>query len=1251
MVAKTRTRDSAALKKLTFNEKIVGKGLSTDALLKKLKQLHTELAELDQEGVDLASLNNARSQLINTSVTLHKDRGVKAYAACCLADILRLYAPDAPYTHNELRDIFQFFFRQLSTGLKGSDATYYNEYFHLLESLSTVKSVVLVCDLPHAEELMVEIFRDFFGLIRRDLAKKIEMFIADILIALIDECQALPSEVLDTLLAQFLDEEARIDKGAYRLAVQVCNATADKLQRHVCQYFTDIIVAHSREEDLDEIRKAHDLVKQLSRACPALLHSVIPQLEEELRVEDVQVRLMATQALGDMFADKGGADLIRKYPTAWAVWQMRRNDKAPAVRLKLVESAKGLIVNLRDSREVVEDMLRSKLLDPDEKVRAAVCKVYAQLDYETALHHVSEDQLRSVANRGLDKKQSVRSEAMNAIGKLYSLAYPEIEAGEPVATKHFGWIPNEIVQIASISVESKATAEQVLADYILPFPSAKASEIDEAAWTDRLLNIMQALDDEKSVNTLLNISGIRANRPTVYEHFVQACIDHNGGVIDENEDQIKQKLDQTARYLSRTYPDAQKANDDLHAFADANEARLYKLLKTCTDTQSDLKSLVKASSEFLRRTEQSAPSALGTMSIFLRRATLRLVNTSSVPTLLKRVASHQQNTNAHAHARTVLTYVSKHCPALFKPHVSELAKALAEKGERNAGLVEVGLMALAAVVRWDGSLAVGDRRTLERIKQAVLGPNARHAKFAARYLAYCKDREEMAIEVIEKIADELEDVDDEHLVAHLAVLAQFARLSQEVFAHRSEVVTTFLLKKVLMVECPPDEDDMDTDVDWVEDADVPATLRARILALKILRNRSLACAAREDALDIAAPTLKMLVTLLENQGAYTPDSADDDKFKTRIRLQAAVSLLHLSTIQAYQAVIHASFVWLAITVQDPCYNVRAIFLTKLVLLLTPRKLPARFNIIPFLTVHDPEADVKTRATAYVQFAVRSLPPSAKVESLELIFIRLLHLLAHHPDFSLEHENLQEMAKYIEYYLGLIATSENISLLYHLALKGKTVRDSESYAFSENLYATSELAQELIKVHAQTHSWSLDSYPGKVKLPSDILRALPNAEAATKILKTVYLPEDTMSWLREAARAQKAAIAKDKRKEARDAKTSPPKRRGRPKANGNAKRQKRNKAARWNSDQSESEEEVSEDESGEEQEEEEAPNHQRVDPDTEKAPDTSDAPSEEEASEKEDNEETEGRRKLGRNARNRANEKIRKQVGKGRGKKR
>ncbi|KZP25702.1 ARM repeat-containing protein [Athelia psychrophila] len=1232
MVAHTRAGDKPSPKKLSFHEKLSGKGLTTDAVLKKLKALHTELSEMDQELVDVSSLNVARKELVSTSIMLHKDRGVKAYAACCLADILRLYAPDAPYTQNELRDIFQFFFRQLTTGLKGTDSSYYTEYFHLLESLSTVKSVVLVCDLPNAEELMADIFRDFFGLVRRDLAKKIEMFMADILVALIDECQALPSEVLETIMAQFMDKNSRMDQPAYLLAVTVCNATSDKLQRHVCQYFTDIIVSNSREEDFEEIRTAHDLVKELNRSCPALLTSVIPQLEEELRVEEVQLRLIATGVLGDMFSDRGGADMAKKYPSTWNVFLQRKNDKTAAVRLRFVEAAKGLLINLTQHRDVIEESLNTKLFDPDDKVRAAVCKVYSQLDYEMTLHHTTEAQLRAIAGRGLDKKHLVRVEALNCIGKLFSVAYPEIENGDPAAVKQFSWIPNEILHISQQSQQIRAITEQVICDYILPLPSpssgpstSKGADVDDTAWTDRLLNTMKYLDDT-AVKSLLLLTNIKASRPTLFEHFIKACEKNNGGIIDADEEAITQRLNAVIQRLAGSFPDRHKASEDLQSFAKANEQRLYKILKTCTESQTDLKGLVKNTSEFLRRVEQSSPAILPTMTILIRRASLRIVNQSSVPTLLKRVQKGDGTlppSLSHT-AQTLLIYMSKNYPALYQLHVGELAKALAD--EKNPKLVEVSLQALAAVAQLDEKHVPHDKRTLDRVMRYVLDTNARHAKFAARLFAFSKNRDELCAEVVETISERLPDANPEQLVAHITVLAQLSRFAPDAFETRSEVIMAFLVKDIVMQPSPPDQDTMDDGEEWAEDDDVSLACKAKILSLKVCRNRCIAHAAAETALDISKPVVKMLATILHNRGSLTADSNDNPKVQSRMRLQAAGSLLHLSTIQAFFTAISPHFVTLATTIQDSCYQVRLNFLTKLLTLVQPRKLDARFNVIPFLTVLDPEEEVKDKASQYVIKATQTLPTKLKVDYFEAIFIRLLHLLAHHPDFSVAHEFLMDFAKYIDFYLDLVATPDNISLLYHLAMKAKTVRDPESHTHSENLYAMSELAQELIKNRTQAHSWSLQSFPGKVKLPPDILRALPSAEAANKILKTVYLPEETSAWLAEMR--TKAGPNKEKRRlEPREPKEPkerkiPVKRKAPTKANGSAKR---SRAKKWNSDDSD-----------------EAEDSDRASSDG-AAEEPEDAA--ESAASSNENEVVASSRdeKLGRGARTRANTKIRKQI--------
>jgi sister-chromatid-cohesion protein PDS5 len=98
---------------------------------------------------------------------------------------------------------------------------------------------------------------------------------------------------------------------------------------------------------------------------------------------------------------------------------------------------------------------------------------------------------------------------------LYSLAYPEIENNDRAAIKQFAWIPDEIIQTTSASTEIRTLVEQVLAEYVIPLPSlttssaTKEKEVDEVAWTDRLLNVMRYLS-EKSVQQLIGLSGLKA---------------------------------------------------------------------------------------------------------------------------------------------------------------------------------------------------------------------------------------------------------------------------------------------------------------------------------------------------------------------------------------------------------------------------------------------------------------------------------------------------------------------------------------------------------------------------------------------------------------------------------------------------------------------------------------------------------------------------------------------------------------------
>jgi sister chromatid cohesion protein PDS5 len=159
------------------------------------------------------------------------------------------------------------------------------------------------------------------------------------------------------------------------------------------------------------------------------------------------------------------------------------------------------------------------------------------------------------------------------------------------------------------------------------------------------------------------------------------------------------------------------------------------------------------------------------MSIFLRRSSLRVINQSSIPTLIKNVQradpdddgrspSQAQLSAKNAHA--ILTYVSRHCPSLHKLHVTELVKAIAD--EKKPKLVDVFLHALSSLAQWDKALVPTDksvnyctlilsltlsyRRFVDRITRFVLESGHKRAKFSARLLCCFKNRDDLCAEAV-----------------------------------------------------------------------------------------------------------------------------------------------------------------------------------------------------------------------------------------------------------------------------------------------------------------------------------------------------------------------------------------------------------------------------------------------------------------------------------------------------------------------
>lgn len=98
--------DEGEHQRLQFNEELSwrpAKPIPSGTLLTRLEKLSKELADFEQGEVDLSSLKDVSAKLAHRNLLQHKDRGVKAYTACCLVDILRLFVPDAPFTDDQLK--------------------------------------------------------------------------------------------------------------------------------------------------------------------------------------------------------------------------------------------------------------------------------------------------------------------------------------------------------------------------------------------------------------------------------------------------------------------------------------------------------------------------------------------------------------------------------------------------------------------------------------------------------------------------------------------------------------------------------------------------------------------------------------------------------------------------------------------------------------------------------------------------------------------------------------------------------------------------------------------------------------------------------------------------------------------------------------------------------------------------------------------------------------------------------------------
>jgi hypothetical protein len=174
---------------------------STDDLLTLLDETESLLknVEQDQPLSMQSALIPSRNALVSVDLLSHPDSDVRVSVVSCLTEIVRITAPETPYSDDLMKEIFRLTIEAFEKLADASSRSYKKAEF-VLDNVAKVKSCLVMLDLE-CYDLILQMFRNFFKFIRSDHPQLVFSSMELIMIAIIDETEQVSTDLLDSLLA------------------------------------------------------------------------------------------------------------------------------------------------------------------------------------------------------------------------------------------------------------------------------------------------------------------------------------------------------------------------------------------------------------------------------------------------------------------------------------------------------------------------------------------------------------------------------------------------------------------------------------------------------------------------------------------------------------------------------------------------------------------------------------------------------------------------------------------------------------------------------------------------------------------------------------------------------------------------------------------------------------------------------------------------------------------------------------------
>ncbi|CAL1352064.1 unnamed protein product [Linum trigynum] len=1111
-----------AEKKLEEQLKEVGSKLeplpsSKDALVKLLKQAASCLCEMDQSPSPtmLESMQQFLTAIVKPELLMHQDRDAKLLVATCICEITRITAPVAPYSDDVLKDIFHLIVSTFSGLSDTAGGPSFGRRVVILDTVAKYRSFVVMLDLE-CDDLIKEMFTTFLAVARDDHQENVLSSMQTIMVVLIEESEEIKEDLLLVILSVLGRNRSDVSKAARRLAMNIIENCAVKLESGIKQVLVSLMSGDNRLSDIKI--DYHEVVYDIYCSAPQILSGVVPYLTGELLNDQLDTRLKALGLVGGLFS-LPGSTITETFQPIFLEFLKRLTDRVVEVRMTVLEHVKGCLLSnpLRAEAPQIISALCERLLDYDENVRKQVVEVIC----DVACHapgSVPSETIKLVADRLRDKSLTVKRCTMERLAeffKVYHTKSPDCS----ITYHEYEWVPGKILRCFYDKDFRSDAIEYVLSVSLFP---SELSTIDRVVLWLRILCTF----DKVEVKALEKLMEQKLRVQQEMQRYISLRLMNQEGDAPE----IQKKKLLCFRIMSRSFADPTNAEENFLILDQLKDANIWKILASLLDVNTSFQQACTSRDDMLKilGEKHRLYDFLSSLSV---KCSYLLFNKEYVKVIISEAGAHKSagNTELTRSCMDVLVMLARFGPLLFGGVEEELISCLKDENE----IIKEG--ALHVLSKAGGTikeqLAASSSSIDLILEKLCLEGSRRQAKYAVHALAaITKDDGLKSLSVLyKKLVGMLEE--RINLPAVLQSLGCIAQMAMPVFETRETEIQEFVKSRILNCKSasPLPQPGGNAKVCW---DDVTEASLMKIYGLKVFVKSHLPVKDwhLRPGIDDLLGTMRNLL----RHGETSQETESSLVDKAHLRLAAAKAVLRLS--KHWDHKIPTDIFHLTLRVAESSFpEARKIFLSKVHQYIKDRLVDAKYACAFLLNpLESEQLDFEEEKQNLVDIIQMHLQAKARQVSLqndaspltafpEYILPHVVHSLAHiscpDVDECKEVKAFEPIYRQLYLFLSLLMhkeeeaksetgtkEKENVSVIASLFKAIKGSEDIVDMAKTKNSHAVCELGLMIVKRLASKED-DVQVLASPVTLPSLLYKPYEKKEDGSQA-------DEEKTWLAE-----------------------------------------------------------------------------------------------------------------------------------------